>query len=424
MLALFNTVRGLGACKKGGVAPIFAVCSVVLFGIAGMALDYGRAVRLRSKMQAAIDSATLAAANALEATRQEIGTRYFAANFSEAELRGVQVTFTEQSNGSVEGTVSGAVDTTLSRVLGINSLSINVSARAGEMGATTTTTSTTVVTPAPHVCILLLDPSISQSLLVNGGADVTTNGCEIHVKSAGSNAAVFNAGARVQSARICIESTSILDNGGTHPNTQTNCRTADDPFAGKLPIPSATTCNFSNLTFNGGNVALTPGVYCGWINFNAQPNVTLSPGLYIIKNGGWNVNGGQWSGTGVTFYFEDSSALQFNSAIMSNMSAPTSGTYDGILMFEKPGLSKSHFVFNDARGSGLTGLIHLPSRDMFFNSSSKAIGEQITMVFNTLILDQTHWDINPSSLKIPSGPDTTTTTTTTTTNPGRLALDR
>lgn len=231
-------------------------------------------------------------------------------------------------------------------------------------------------------------------------------------------------GSTIQSARICIEGSTIIDNGGTHPNLKTNCRTAVDPFAGKLPVPSNSACSHTNLVFNGGTANLMPGVYCGGVNFNSGTNVTLAPGLYVIRGGDWNVNGGTWTGSDVTFYFEDTSRIQFNSAITSSMSAPSTGSYAGILIYEKEGLSRSPFVIDDSKGSDLTGLIYLPSRDTIFNSDSKANGEKITMVFNTLILDQTKWRLVSASKSISAGPDVVTTTTTTTTTPGSPYLQQ
>lgn len=97
-------------------------------------------------------------------------------------------------------------------------------------------------------------------------------------------------------------------------NLYTSCAAESDPYAGNMPAVSQTTCTHSNLNFNGGTVNLTPGVYCGWINFNSGTNVNLAPGLYVIKNGGWNVNGGTWTGNGVTFYFADTSKFSSTAA--------------------------------------------------------------------------------------------------------------
>ena len=68
--------------------------------------------------------------------------------------------------------------------------------------------------------------------------------------------------------------------------------------------------------------------------------MNFKPGVYVIKGGGWNVNGGSWTGSGVTFYFADTSHIQFNSGISATLSAPTSGTYSGLLFYEPDGLAE------------------------------------------------------------------------------------
>ncbi|OYW82223.1 MAG: hypothetical protein B7Z26_03755, partial [Asticcacaulis sp. 32-58-5] len=156
--------------------------------------------------------------------------------------------------------------------------------------------------------------------------------------------------------------------------------------------------------YNGGTVNLTPGTYCGWVNFNSGTNVNLAPGLYVIKNGGWNVNGGTWTGNDVTFYFADTSKIQFNSGMNTTLSAPTSSTYKGILFFEAPNLSKSQFIFNNANGNNMDGLIWLPSREMTFNAKSLLQSDSMTMVVNRLILNNTGWNLTPdTSVAVASG---------------------
>ncbi len=379
--------------EHGSVAIITALLMTVMLGAVGLALDYGRASSTRIEMQNALDIAVLAGAQNISSDPVAAAQRSFNANRDIREIAPPTPTFSV--NGTrIEGILSATIQTRFMKVMGISAVDMSVKAAAGAK-------------PGADVCILVLDTSASQAFLVNNGANVTAPRCEIDVKSRATNAGVFNAGTTIAVAKTCIESNSILDNGGNHPNLQTECRTASDPFAGKLPVPSSSSCLATSLNFNGGNVSLSPGVYCGGINFNAAPNVTLAPGLYVIKGGDWNVNGGNWTGTGVTFYFADSSRIQFNSAVAASMTAPTSGAYRDIVMFEADGLSPSPFVFNDSLNFDLRGLVYLPSRDVIFNGGSQARAKQMTIVVNTLILDQTKWTLEVPALSIagasPSG---------------------
>lgn len=370
----------------GSVAIVFALALVVLMGAAGVALDFARAHHARTEMQNALDSAVLAGARADEGTQAAIANNMFTKNFSDKGAKNVSASFGPAGEGEFAGTATGRINTTLAAVLGIEHLDINVAAKAKGVGGGTESV----------VCIIALDKTASQALLVNSGAKVNAPDCEAHVKSRGNPAAVFNAGTKLITQRICIAGQNILDNGGEHPNIEKECVTSDDPFAGKMPTPTVGACT-SIQPINGGTVTLNPGVYCG-LNFNNNPKVTFKPGLYIVKNGDWNVNGGEWTGTGVTFYFADTSKIQLNSQVKVDIKAPTSGTYKDLVMFEKPGLSRTNYPFNDTKDMmNLEGVMYLPSRDVIFNGGSTLKSKKMTIVVNTLILNQTVWDLKPGT---------------------------
>lgn len=56
-----NQAKRLRACDRGAVAPIVGVCAIMLIGAVAVAVDVGRAQVAQSKLQAALDSAGLAA---------------------------------------------------------------------------------------------------------------------------------------------------------------------------------------------------------------------------------------------------------------------------------------------------------------------------------------------------------------------------
>lgn len=377
--------------ESGNVAIVFALALTALVGAIGVAVDFGRAQLMETRMQRALDAAVLAGAAADPADQIRIASATFTNNLSFTQATGLATSFGSAAGGRFDGTVSAKLGTTFMALLGYTEMTrvVHASARLGTATATTS------------VCVLLKDPSAAQALLVNGGADVLGPNCEIHVASNGSPAAVFNAGTALNVARTCIAGASVLDNGGVHPNLAKSCTVAADPFAGALPVPASATCTASNGNFTGGTVNLTPGVYCGFFNFNAAPTVNFAPGLYVIRGGDWNVDGGTWSGNGVTFYFADSSRIQFNSAVAANLTAPVGGAYDGIMMFEADGLSRSPFVVDDSLGFKADGLFYLPSRDLTFNRGSSLTNKKMTLVGNTLILDQTHWTLDGASRTIP-----------------------
>ena len=285
------------------------------------------------------------------------------------------------------GPASSSVQASFLGVFGITSIPLTAAATA---------------TPGPgstiNVCILLVNPLYYAELETNGGAQLNGPNCEIDVLSTQSPAAIFNTTLNVQN--ICIKGSTIIKNGGVNPPVQTNCAAISDPFAGTLPNVSVGTCGFSNQSFNG-SVTLNPGVYCGYTNFNGTGTITLNPGLYVVSGATLTFNSGQTViGNGVTFYLADHNAtIEFNGGVAATLSAPTSGTYANILIFEPSGMaSGSPITINGSAGDSFSGLFYLPSRDVTINSVSNMTTNKVTMVFSSLILDQINWAIDQGAL--------------------------
>jgi Flp pilus assembly protein TadG len=388
--AVRRLIAGFRRSINGNIAWIYALSLVPLTLAAGAGIDYSSVIDAKTALQNAIDSSTLAGAGAGNST--SVATTVFAAEpLSKFGVSGTPG-YTINSDSSFSGRVTAAVPVHFLNMIGIQTITITVTATAKQGNSSNSC-----------VLVLVLDRTASQALLMNSGADIEAPQCEVHVVSNGINAAIFNAQTTLNAAKICLAGSSVIDNGGSHPNLVKSCTTATDPFAGNLPTPSSSSCNYSNGNYNGGSTTLSPGVYCGWFNFNGTNNITFQPGVYVIKNGGWNVNGGTWTGTGVTFYFADTSKIQFNSGVKATLSAPTSGTYAGILMYEATGLSQSQFVLDDSKGHQLTGLIYLPSRQMTVNSGADLTADQVTVVVDTLIVNSATWYLTPPATKTIAG---------------------
>lgn len=84
MLAFLKNFR---SDERGNVGIVFALLLVPFIIVAGIALDYGRAVVAKHELQMALDTAVLAAGSLKSATekeRKELGRAFFEANFDAA----------------------------------------------------------------------------------------------------------------------------------------------------------------------------------------------------------------------------------------------------------------------------------------------------------------------------------------------------
>jgi Flp pilus assembly protein TadG len=171
---------------------------------------------------------------------------------------------------------------------------------------------------------------------------------------------------------------------------------------------TATTFNSGTYTFCGavdivGNSAVTlqPGKYFGGIKITGNATVTFSPGTYILAGGGLTVTGNSTvKGTGVTFY--DTSATGYSYAPIdltgneqANLSAPTSGTFEGFLFFQDPsiavGSAGATIVGNSS--STFDGIVYLPTTTLTYVGNSGGSGYTILVAYDITITGNSSFTI-------------------------------
>lgn len=118
-------------CQRGATIIIFGLALPVILGLVGAAIDYGRGFGARTSMQGALDSALLAAAtaqNMSDSERLAFAEQVFAANYSAMGRGGsASPTFTMSSDGSIAGSATANLDTSILGVIGIDKLPVGVS---------------------------------------------------------------------------------------------------------------------------------------------------------------------------------------------------------------------------------------------------------------------------------------------------------
>ncbi|WP_287150262.1 hypothetical protein [Mesorhizobium sp.] len=87
---------------------------------------------------------------------------------------------------------------------------------------------------------------------------------------------------------------------------------------------------------------------------------SLSPGVYVIQGGDFKANSNAViSGEGVIIYLAGSSGVSMNGTATVKLSAPTSGTYSGVLFYgDRANLAGSN-TFNGTADSLLTGALNI-----------------------------------------------------------------
>lgn len=378
---------------SGNIIILFALFSPVILMVIAVALDYSRAITVRGQVQAALDSAVLAGEKAIltqdKTQSLRVANSLFHAN-ADPIVPNAMAEFQFDGGGVLTGKVSFEIKTFFGGVTGASTMGQNLTSSAG-VGDNKAT--------AANVCILLLSNSKEGALQVDAEAHVNAPRCEIDVASQAQFGAVFDAGSSINVSRLCMQGADYFQNGGQERNLAINCQAANNPYAGKLPLPKSTACTVAppKSGVYTGAVTLSPGVYCGSFVFAAGSSVSFKPGLYVIRDGGWSVAGGAWQGADVTFYLANSSALAFQGPMNLSLSAPSSGPQAGILFYEPEGLAPSSFAFDDSAGEALSGLIYLPSRAVSFTSPKTTTSPNIALIADSLTLAQVNWSLAPNS---------------------------
>jgi Flp pilus assembly protein TadG len=132
-------IKDFSENDRGSVMMIFGLMAFVLFTVCALAVDYSKALNVRSRTVGAVDSASLAAGRAMldgKMTEGEIVT--LATNFFNANIKvvknmaavGSPSIVIDRDAGTVNIDVNSTVTTTFGRFAGLNKLDIPVSSAA------------------------------------------------------------------------------------------------------------------------------------------------------------------------------------------------------------------------------------------------------------------------------------------------------
>jgi hypothetical protein len=237
-------------------------------------------------------------------------------------------------------------------------------------------------------CILALDQGSSGAVTFTGSSDATLEGCNVHANSAADDAVLVTGSGKVSTP--CVSSVGEVD--ATSGLDMSECATPieyaeaiGDPF-GDVPEPSTSApCEPQNV-FDGppsASYTISGGRYCGGLSI--KRTVTMNPGVYVIDGGTLEMTStSSVDGTGVTFYLTDGATISIAGTADVTLSAPTSGDYQGILVFVDRSDPNATHIFNGSSTSSLNGAIYAASGHVEFAGTSSVGGGCTQIVANTV----------------------------------------
>ncbi|MFN3515231.1 MAG: pilus assembly protein TadG-related protein [Phenylobacterium sp.] len=221
---------------------------------------------------------------------------------------------------------------------------------------------------ASSACILALHPTIGEAAKFSGSSVTTLTGCSVMANSIATNAV------NVQGSSKLTTDCAISGGGVTATSglTLTQCDTpvtqappVADPYK-DLPAPPVTgSCK--SVPNGQGAKTLQPGRYCSGMDLKGD--VTLQPGVYVLE-GDFAVNStASVIGDGVMIYLAGAGRVKINGTPHIELSAPTSGTYSGMLFFGDRNSSGGDNKFLGDATSKFTGSIYFANQHVAFQGN-------------------------------------------------------
>lgn len=377
---------------------IAAVCLPLLVGAAGLAVDTTQWTYWRRQLQREADSAALAGA------------------FAKAQSKDPVVAANSDLSRTNTILLSGPADIHSAPTTGAfigNSQAVRVSLTTSQrlpfsgsfMLATPaiSASATAAVVSNGDYCALALSPTTASAGIKMQGSASLNFGCGLATNSQAANAVTAGGSSSITATPVSAVGGLTASNnyvGGTQLLPYSLPQ--PDPFA-NLPTPSPSGCQSQVTVGPNTTQTLSPGCYSG---MNLKGTVTLNPGTYYIDGGSFSV-GSQAivAGDGVTIILTSSSAasnpsliatLNVNGGATLQLTAPTSGTYKGILFYQdRRALDSGADTLNGNASSKLQGALYFPSQELDFSGTSgmttdclQLVAYRLTFIGNTSVSNQ------------------------------------
>jgi Flp pilus assembly protein TadG len=347
--------------QNGQTVVLTALAMTALLGFMALSLDVGLLFRAKRVVQVAADSAAVAATldylyNNSATSAQAAGKAAASQNGVTDGTAGATVTISVPpidgpnlgSAGFVEAVVHQPNATFFMKLFGIRS--VNVAARA--VAGTPT---------AGQACIWLMAPS-GTALSLQGSYDIEAPGCGLYVNSPDASALQITGNGGTLNAEFLDVVGGSTSGHATKPTAPTLYTAPRKNPWGNLtgPTPTNGGCTTTDTTTTSitGSVA-GPGLNKAICYTKAVTisGATMGAGTYTFESGVTisgtvTVNGGTLDVYSGTFNEKSTSVL--------NVTAPTSGTYDGIAIMQPSTNTTAMQVQFGASGQTLDGYIYAP----------------------------------------------------------------
>ena len=395
---MFKWLKRLAGDRRGNVLAIAGAALPLLVGAAGLATDTINWTLWKRELQRAADSAAIAGVYELSAGATE----------AEAEAAvGHDLTINQHTGMELVATYpkveflgdDGQMRDRVEVVLAVKK-KLPFSSLFMADAPTIIARATAATVPIGNdPCVHALETSAAQSgIMITGNAEINMPDCTLHSNSPSSNNSAYATG----SSDVIADTVSAVGGIQQSANWDVNsydpyAPSIDDPFKSVTPDPADMRCagnnvtkgkntewvpselnentNLSNSLDNNGNQA-----NCfSSLSVGSNQTLTLPAGTYYINGGNANIQGNiSCSGCTIVLTNIDPAptatigSFDVNASAQLNLTAPTSGTYKGIAVYQdrraQDGPSKTNKI-NGNSDSVITGALYFPNQELDYNGT-------------------------------------------------------
>ena len=373
--------------SSGQIVPLFALASVALFGIIAFALNVALLGDEQSQGQRGTDATALAAAQVLKSG----GTQTEATTIADrvAKRNGLPMAELKVNYVGSDVQVSDTISThaPLGTFLGISSDTVTVRSQASSGAAY----------PVCGICIL--GTNVNKAINVAGNAEITVaSGAIVDNSTSDQALSLTGGGSSITASQIDVVGQSYLGSSTTiSPAPVDGAAPVSNPLAG-IPAPVVAGPVYST-TGGSGSYSLSPGVYPYAVALTGSGTVTMEPGTYVFEDGLSTGGSVTLDGSGVTMYFtcagyssSDTEPCNSNSTMATldaggsgtfNLTAPSSGNYQGILVMTDPS-NTAAMTINGTASSTMNGTLYAPNQALAVTGTGSGAALNSVIIANSL----------------------------------------
>ncbi|MFN3725828.1 MAG: pilus assembly protein TadG-related protein [Allosphingosinicella sp.] len=363
-------------CKRGNTLIIVAAAAPLLIGASAIGVDTIQVALAKRQLQRAADSAAMAGAySVLQSGAATTAVTRDLTHNNRITLAAAPTVENAPTTGPFAGNAR-AVRVVLRANRSVPFMSFFTgSTMAVEVEATA------AAVPDGIYCVVSLENTSVTGVSFSGSTN-TDLGCGVATNSTGPEAISVNGNPSVRASPIAavggVPAASRFASGTV---TLPYSPPQPDPFV-NLPaaeIPSGTSCEGQlKVQPNDPPLTITSNRNC-FRGTEINGPVTFSPGVYYIDGNSLSFGAqARVTGTGVTFILTSSTPnnansiaqLDMNGGATLDLTAPSSGPYSGVLVYQHRNAPLTNQHINGNSNSRIDGAFYMPSTEITFNGNA------------------------------------------------------